>query len=221
MKNQLLKLYQKRKIDFMNIVSAFPDNKLHGPFLISPSNEYKDQNMPLLIVGQETNGWTDDVDLESQMATYEDFNVGIYYRSSPFWNITRKVEVALGNKGYTSAWTNISKFDFENARPYGQNLEEISKVDDLLVDEIRILEPKVCIFFTGPDFDSRIKKIFESVEFIEIDGWPSRQLCQLKHENLPALTFRTYHPRYLRSKYLEENFIEFVSKLNQSTEINN
>jgi hypothetical protein len=215
MKKQLLKLYEGKKMEFMNIVSTFPESKLHGPFLISPSSDYKNQKNPLLIVGQETNGWTDDVDnLESQMGMYEDFNVGVYYRPSPFWNVTRKVEEALGNKEYSCAWTNVSKFDVDDSRPYGKHLEAISKVDDLLLDEIKILQPKVCIFFTGPDFDNRIKKVFEDVEYLEVEGWPMRQLCQLKHKDLPKHSYRTHHPKSLRIRQLENDFIEFIGGIN-------
>jgi len=213
MKEQLLNLYKQRQADFISIMSKFPDDDLAGPFFMSPNDKYSLQPNPLLIIGQETNGWMYDVeDLEKQMKHYEDFNVGINYKSSPFWNITRKVETAIGSELYTCAWTNVNKFDLDAGRPSGEYEKAISTVDDILIEEIRIVKPKVCLFYTGPSFDDRLKSIFENIEFIEIPGWTTRQLCQLKHPLLPDLTFRSYHPKSLRLRYLEEDFVNYISE---------
>src|SRR4051794_1196676 len=98
MKEQLLQLYKEKQESFRNVLSSFPSDDLAGPFLMSPSPFYKEQKSPLLIVGQETNGWTYFVDeIERQMYTYEQYNVGSNLDHLPFWNIIRKVEKALGN----------------------------------------------------------------------------------------------------------------------------
>ncbi|PZF70739.1 hypothetical protein [Taibaiella soli] len=120
MRNELLSLYKEKQKNFKSIINSFPEDDLAGPFLMSPGEVYRGQPNRLLIVGQETNGWTSYVDdLEKQMGTYEGFNVGIEYYASPFWNITRKVEKALGNEPYSCAWTNLSKFDLDAGRRYG------------------------------------------------------------------------------------------------------
>jgi len=85
--------------------------------------------------------------------------------------------------------------------------------DNILVAEIKILAPKVCIFFTGYHFDGRIKNIFPEIEFTEVEGFTKNQLSHLKHPNLPAMSFRTYHPNYLRRSGLEKGFIEFIGRL--------
>lgn len=118
-KQQLKQIYQARINDFKQIVERFPDDDLAGPILMSPNGLYLNQPKRLMIIGQQTNGWTyhaDDID--NQMKTYEDFNLGIDYYSSPFWNITRKIELALGNVEYSCVWTNINKFDLNANRPY-------------------------------------------------------------------------------------------------------
>lgn len=215
MKKELLNLYLKRKESFKKIRSAFPNDDIAGPLLMSPGENFITQPNPLLIIGQETNGWGYDVDdLKKQMEVYEEFNLGEYYYASPFWNVTRKVEQALGNQNYSCAWTNISKFDLDGGRAYGQYEEIIATVDNILIDEIAILQPKICVFFTGPSLDYRIKNIFKNIEFKSVEGFEERQLSQLKHEFLPELTFRTYHPNYLRRSGQEQSFINFIGNLN-------
>lgn len=215
MKQQLLKLYESRQQDFKSVKSQFPNDTLAGPFLMSPSDKYSNQKHPLLIIGQETNGWRDNVDnLARMIDCYEEFNVGIDYYSSPFWNITRKLEAALGNDKHSCAWTNISKFDVNSKRASGVYEKAISSLDDILVSEIKITTPSVCMFFTGPAFDDRVKRIFKGVEFIPLTGWTTAQFCQLKHPDLPRQTFRSYHPKSLRLRKLEKKFIDFFSSIN-------
>ena len=212
MKNKLLNLYTNRQQDFKGIIEKFPEDDLAGPFLMSPNEEYINQANKLLIIGQETNGWSYHIDeLDKQMKTYEDFNVGIEYRASPFWNISRKVEKALNNTPYTCAWTNISKFDLDSGRPYGEYETAISKLDDILISEINIIQPNFCMFFTGPSFDQRLRTIFQDIEFIELPNWSIRQFCQLKHPDLPENSFRSYHPKSLRLRYLEDDFIDYIT----------
>jgi hypothetical protein len=215
MKEKLLEAYQNRQVDFKNVKSKFLEKDMAGPFLMSPNEKYPLQSHPLLIVGQETNGWDHYIDdLSKQMKVYENFNVGIKYYSSPFWNVTRKVEKALGNEPHSCAWTNISKFDVDGGRANGQVETAIATLDNLLLAEIEIIKPDVCIFFTGPSFDWRIKNIFPDVEFKNIPEYSPRQLSQLQHPNLPILTFRSYHPNYLRRSGLESKFINFITKQN-------
>ena len=155
LKDELKQLYQTRNNDFNKIVALFKDDGLTGPILISPNELYLNQPMRLMIIGQQTNDWTCSDNLDHLMKTYEDFNLGVKYYSSPFWNITRKLEIAMGNVEYSCVWTNINKFDLDKNRPYGKFEREISKLDSILIGEIGFLKPRVCIFFTGPSFDQK------------------------------------------------------------------
>ncbi|WP_129021337.1 hypothetical protein [Edaphocola flava] len=214
MKEQLLKAYQDRQADFKTVKAKFSDEDMAGPFLMSPNDKYAQQPFPLLIVGQETNGWDYHVDdLNKQMRVYENFNVGINYYASTFWNVTRKVEQALGNEPHTCSWTNISKFDLDGGRSYGEYETAIATLDNLLLTEIKIIKPKVCLFLSGPSFDGRLKNIFPDIEFAAVTGHSSRELSQLKHLDLPTFTFRSYHPNYLRRSGLEPEFINFIASL--------
>ena len=213
MKNELLSLYTSRQKDFKKIVETFPEDDLAGPLLMSRDSAYFTSPNKLLIVGQETNGWSYHInEIEKQMTTYEKFNVGIDYYASPFWNITRKIENALDNKPHSCAWTNLNKFDLDSGRPHGEYETAISALDDILLSELEILKPDFCLFYTGPSFDYRLKTIFQEIEFIEIPNFTIKQFCKLKHPNLPENSYRSHHPKSLRIRHLEEDFINYIKK---------
>lgn len=214
-KKDLIEIYKKREPEFERIAKQFENEKLHGPFLTSPDEKYSNSKTKLLIIGQETKGWDNiSSEIEGLMSVYEEFNLGKKYYSSPFWNVTRKVERILGIEEYSCAWTNLNKYDINSKRPKGKHEKEISKFDDLLISEIKILKPDVCIFFTGPHFDSRLIKIYEGIKFKEEENWKRNQfqLVSLKHENLPELSIRTYHPKYLRMQKHEPQFLELIKE---------
>ncbi len=164
MKLKLENLYQDYVPLFVSIVYQFPDIDIAGPLLISPNGNYENQKVKLLVIGQETNGWGyHSEDIKIGMRHYEEFNLGEKYYSSPFWNVTRKVERLLGNNDFSCAWTNISKYDVEAGRPFGNYLIEISKIDDLLIKEIEILRPDLS---TGQKSNKRFKfKVVDHMDF--------------------------------------------------------
>ncbi len=213
MKKQLQSLYNENLSDFNQVVSKFPSDKLHGPFLISPNNSYQDSQKRLMVVGQETNEWFSHLnDIELQMSGYSSFNVGFQYGRTPFWNVIRKLETTLQINALSCAWANINKFDVNSKRPTGHHEKIISSLDHILVSEIEILKPDICVFFTGPAFDYRLESIFHDLKIVEIAEFESRLLCKLKHPNLPEHSYRTYHPRYLRMRRHEDRVLEHFKK---------
>jgi hypothetical protein len=222
-KSELRKLYIRNIPNFQYIHELVrdPEGDIHGPLLMSPGKKYVQQPYPFLAVGQETFGWerfdypVSEKECEKMMDYYEGFNVGGNYqhKGSPFWSMIRKIEAAIGNETCSCAWTNISKYD-KNRKTPDSELERIfSGIDPLLCDEIKIIKPKICIFFTSPRFDDRIKNIFCNAEFLPVSNNKVSQFCRIRHQDLPALTFRTYHPHYLRRKRLEKQIIEEIGRL--------
>ena len=212
---QLKQLYEENLDGFKNVKNNFPDDDIAGPLLMSPNKIYQNQSKKLLIIGQQTNWWEYNInDIDKQMKSYEGFNVGENYYASPFWNIIRKLELVLGNDKCSCTWTNLNKFDLDSGRPYGNYELEISKLDSILIKEIQILKPDICVFFTGPSFDGRLKSIFDNILFTKVDNWGINQLSKLTHPNLPKLSFRTHHPKSLRIRYLENDFIKFIKQQN-------
>lgn len=218
MKQALLDLYKERHLEFISVRNLFKNEDMAGPFLISPNNSYPNQTHRFLVIGQETNGWHYDInDLEKQMGHYETFNVAEKYHRGAFWNVTRKLEKIFLNEPFSCAWTNISKFDLKGGRLYGEYEKEVAKLDDLLIGEIKILDPEICIFFTGPNFDWRLSTIFNGIEFIEIENWNKRELCQLIHPLLPKKSFRAHHPTSLRRRGIEIEFLDYMKKVTTIT----
>jgi len=194
LKKELFNTYVNRITDFQRI-HELCQASICGPLLMSPNERYALQSNPLLIIGRETNGWgtfnspITQEEFRKMIDVYEEFYVGKNYYSSPFWNVTRKIESALGNEPLSCAWTNISKYDQDCTTPDANHEKILSAVDDFLIDEIKIIKPKVCIFLTGPYFDYRINNIFKAVEFLPVHGFNLRQLCQLKHEQLGTMFY--------------------------------
>lgn len=211
MNEKLENLYGRNKSEFVRISNlSSKEVPIHGPFLMSPSNLYFNSKIKLLVVGKETYGWPCHAnDISLQMSKYEEFNVGQFYYSSPFWNVIRKVENILGNPAYSCAWTNLSKFDVNQGSPYGEYERLISNLDTIILEEIKILAPDLCLFFTGPNLDYRIKKTFQNGTFSNVEGWIGRALSKLNHSDLP-MSFRTYHPNYLRRGGYESDFMHFL-----------
>lgn len=214
MKEALFNLYREKQPLFRSVVKRFPFDDLAGPFLMSPDAAFHSQKVPLLVIGQETSGWKSNVEeIDKQMHAYEEFSAGKTNRYSAFWDNIRKMETLLGNDQFSTAWTNLSKFDLYGVRSYGKYEKAFATADAILAEEVRIVNPSMCMFFTGPYFDTRLKAVFEGLEFIEIPGWNLKQFCVLRHPRLPVLSFRSYHPRSLKLKSLEKNFLTYISQI--------
>ena len=126
--------------------------------------------------------------------------------NSPFWQAFRKIQ-DWPDVGVM--WGNLVRADYSppEENTYGYSINNASEqtrkvlIDQqmhLLTFEIAILEPQVCVFFTGPDYDSIISSTFSGCEFLPCDGVPTRELARLAHKSLPVTSFRTFHPKYLR-----------------------
>lgn len=137
-------------------------------------------------------------------ARYQPGNVNSAYWSAFRW---------FTDEGVRGAATNLDRTSFEGGpihkgpaslRPFLRDQE-----GDLLAREISVLQPHVCIFLTGPERDYLIDEKWPNVERESISSnIPVRELCQLRHEDLPEHSYRTYHPNHLRRArkelYLDE-----------------
>lgn len=210
MNNALRKLYFGN-MDKLN--TFYSDNEslnLCGP-LCMKVGDYTKQKTKLMIVGQETNGWCNSLTLQDQLDTYEAFNFGSSYVSSPFWNVTRKLERALDITPYAIAWSNINRFDCDEGSPDGTAIEEtIKDLDFILKEEIELLSPDVCILFTNRKYDNRLSDLFSGLVFKDIDGLPISHFARLYHSSLPAFTIRAPHPKTIRMMSWENDFLEYI-----------
>jgi len=141
-------------------------------------------------------------------------------RRSPFWQAFREVQ------DWPSAgvmWANVARSDY--SAPSGEDcsnsiLQAPEELREALVEqqaslfaaELGILEPHICLFFTGPNYDPVITGTLSKCEILPCSDFPIRQLAKLAHPALPAVSIRTYHPNYL-SRSKKWGYIEAMRNL--------
>jgi hypothetical protein len=118
---------------------------------------------------------------------------------APFWRAFREVQ-SWPNTGLI--WNNLSRCDYQGGSVLDApemlrtRLSECQR--ELVTRELAILEPHVCLFVTGPDYDKFLSEVFPGCTLNEaVSNIPGRQLARIKHSLLPVNSFRTYHPQYL------------------------
>lgn len=153
--------------------------------------------------GQETNGWCDSDTIEGLMAGYRRFNLGESYKTL-FWKYFRILSSKFELQGkHPVLWNNINKIGKikGKGRPNYQVTELENKHFNVLADELDTIKPRVCVFFTGPNYDDDIRAKLPDVEFLPIVGYDVRWFARLKSKHLPENSFRTYHPGYGNRHY--------------------
>ncbi len=204
--NELRSLYQKNSSKLKKLVQDYKGASC--PHLLFIPSSYLRCKNKLLVVGQQTNGWDcsslisccSDI-VVSLMKEYEEFNLGEKYVSSPFWQASIEFNQIINPDDKNKRaflWSNLIKIDQDEHRPEPQ-LEEAVTSLNLLQSEIRIAKPNVVVCFTGPYYDERLRSSFPKIEFVPVNpNIATRQLAKLVHQRLPELSFRTYHPKYLK-----------------------
>lgn len=170
-------------------------NDVSSPLFLSVTEEYEQSKIKVLIVGQQTNGWdvltnsTDEI-----LECYTDFQMGVNYRNSPFWRAACQLNDEINPVGPERAflWSNLVKVDQDGERP-SNIVEELIGKSDLLQEEMRILQPQVVIFLTGPYYDERLEATFPGIENTQMSRWTRK----LYSKHLPDKSYRTYHPSWL------------------------
>lgn len=192
--NRVLRSLYLRHIDGLKQFLA-PVDGASGPLFISVPGGYSQLEVRLVIVGQQTYGWSDiGVGIEKLLETYRKFDLGRRYAPSPFWSAAHQLHEAVNPEGPNRSflWSNLVKVDQHRHRPE-PNVEEVVSSYGLLNAEIDIVKPHAVVFFSGPRYDDRLKATFPGVQFNSITPF----IAQLTHVALPSRSFRTYHPRYL------------------------
>jgi len=211
----LKELYQSQINLIAEFASSFAEERLQGPLLMDPTTYYH-QPTKLLIVGQETAGWSSKYEnVEEQLITYRKFNLG-EKANSPFWNITRRIEEQLGIQPLSCAWTNLNRYDQAGKPPAGMVLQALPSLDFLVLEEIQILCPDVCLFYTNRKNDHRLTALYPGLQFSDIEGLPSSLFARLTHAELPSLTLRTPHPKWMQLKRWSATFLATFQRLSNN-----
>jgi hypothetical protein len=173
-----------------------------APYLAWAHPDYEQAGVRLVVVGKETNGWggadltglTPGDAVDTLMGEYRRFALGSHYRGRvSFWTPVHELYRMLNPDGPALGFValNASVVDEDGQTPEIGLAEAITRTR-LLPEAIRILEPTVVVFHTGPQYESWLDLWFPG---LERDG--GNELARLSAGGLPPLTFRTYHPRYL------------------------
>jgi hypothetical protein len=209
----LKELYNTHKNELESVREALPNETLHGPFLMHLDEYYK-QPIKLFVIGQETGGWCFDYKNHAELLkNYKDFEIGKNYKSTPFFNITRKLEQLIGIAPYSTAWSNLNRYDHNGGEPKGAVLEEIKKLDLLVKKEVETINPDICMFYTNRKYDSRLKDLYPGIIFEAIDGLPNNHFTRLIHPELPEYSYRTPHPKTIRIEKWEHDFINTMNTI--------
>jgi hypothetical protein len=121
------------------------------------------------------------------------------------------LELALIGKTHACAALNMNRFSEDERRPCAENLIILSELDFLLLEELKLLHPDVVIFFTGPDFETRLNALLQPLHNSVAD-FTLRQLSKLESPLLQTRIYRTYHPGYLRQSGLEIPVLEALKR---------
>lgn len=163
-----------------------------------------------LLEGTDKQGRTD-----ALLATYADFdlaeNGAASTRNSPFWRAHRRLADSFEEGEYRKVlWTNLARCNVVKGASQlsafaHMQWEELNALcewqSDLLRAEIAESGAECVIFFTGPNYDYLMDRTLSEVRREELfPDVPLRQAAKVFSPDLPAESYRLYHPAYLRRK---------------------
>ncbi|MTI20906.1 hypothetical protein E1176_07725 [Fulvivirga sp. RKSG066] len=187
-------------------------DKATNPLLIQVDNNYEKADMKIMIFGQETNSWLSEInrgvfcgEIQPVLECYKSFFLSgnCFKYGGSFWNGIKRFKSNLKseypNIQFSWIWNNIVKVGkCEKGYPYATH-SLTDTLFDVTREEIKILKPDLFIFFTGPNYDSEIRKFLGEFESVVISKFGTRQLSKISNSVLKN-AYRTYHPNYLWRK---------------------
>lgn len=203
--------------------------KASNPLLINiDEDKFYASDIKLMIFGQETNSWYGDFNsnIKFSLEKYSEFfNSDKYYSyGGQFWNgvkkFKKKLEEKYPQKNIYLIWNNLCKIgnSQRNTNTAAKYILEIeNKHFSIINEEIKIINPDIILFFTGPNYDCFIDNIFLNIQKIEVNGFNYRQLIKLDFGEKQNI-FRTYHPNYLWRKkgLINEVYDRIIENLDKS-----
>jgi hypothetical protein len=198
--HELALLYRTRWRMLWRLVETEPS--LSCPYLAWVHPDYELASTRLIVVGRETNGWADRTmisedplsSVRSLMQEYRDFALGSRYKhAASFWKPVHSLYRRLNPDGPPLGFValNASIVDQCCDQPVPGVRDAIIKTG-LLADQIRILDPDVVVFHTGPPYEEWLDSSFPGFSRVG-----DMALARVSAPGLPDLSFRTYHPRFL------------------------
>ena len=222
--NKILNNYQTiwLKRVFEPYVKNNPNASLSYPFFFGVSDKYTEADKKLMIVGQETRGWSvykpDWTIEDSQKWAIDYLNYQLHYsndkslkerfgrrNSSPFWNFFK----LFSNDGIIPCWNNVDKAQRCVNGKTKTLTEEIelelncklpNSEKTLFLNEIEIAKPNVIVFITGPYYTSTMEAALNLEKGTLMNSGLSHsngciEITDIAELGIPV--FWTYHPRHI------------------------
>ena len=220
---KLLKLFESKWEAVNKVYDALQEEEEWAVLHLAciPPN-YEKTKYKILIVGQENNGYGYETEPKKSMLFTLDFQSNRYYDNAPFFSFPYSFCASINdcdNEKYSKksylAWVNLKEFSFETSskKPLNEKAQNIIDNEyNILEEEIKIINPDIVLFLTGPNYDYYIKAQLNGVEFKTVENYQIGQFARVEHKSLPKNSFRIYHPVYLRRRSLENNYLEKLKK---------
>ena len=195
------------------------------PFFLGVSEKYIQAKNRIMIVGQETNGWSTykpDWNIEdSQKWAIDYLDYQLHYsndpalkeqfdrrNSSPFWGFFKQ----FSKVDIVPCWNNVDKaqqnFDGKTkslTKPMETELNCImpDSNETLFQKEIEITQPSLIVFITGPSYSRTMEAAMNlktgSLNIFELSHHNGCvDITEIAGFSIP--TFWTYHPRHISNK---------------------
>lgn len=215
--SNLLKIY-KREIENLSSTDNFSIQPAH-PFLLSIPTDYM-KKTKVMIIGQEPNGWLEDLNYEPEKAMdrYKRFWIDKQSKNSKrgtFQQVLNKFQNMLNKDKVSCIWNNTIKIGKKNdlGTPPKYMIEWQENWFNVIQQEVKLLKPDFIIFLTGPNYDDYIEKSFGKFTKSKVMDKTIRQITKLNFlENEELVAFRTYHPNFLRRSKLEDEFLNYFKQ---------
>lgn len=223
--NRELNEYQAKWLKQVFEPLAQKHSNISCPFLLGVSEKYIQAQNRIMIVGQETNGWStyksdesiedvqkwaiDYLDYQLHYSNDPDLKKKFKRRnSSPFWGFFKQ----FSKDDIVPCWNNVDKAQLYNdgkTKPLSLTMETALNCvlpdsnKTLFQKEIEITQPSLIVFVTGHKYSGTMEAAM-NLKAGSLDNFkPSNQegcvdITDISGLNTP--TFWTYHPRYIISK---------------------
>ena len=197
---------------------------LTNPLLLAASDEYANADKKVMIIGQETYTWLKEVKngafsrennppiLQSLFDMFCN-NPNRKYNSA-FWTFINECQKIAKQNNSGIITNNIAKVGYVGER--GNDLNVSCLWGKILLEEIKICDPNMLLFVSGPLYDKMINNIFGNYKASRcIDGVTTRKLAKLEFEDgvlKGRSVYRTYHPAFLQKSINRFEWISSVYK---------
>jgi len=211
---RLRQLYKQAATDFFR--NSRLQSQYVGPFLTSCPDGYSELRIPWMYVGQETCGWQRmraASEVPDLMSTHTGFCSSNPRAGTPFWSFAYALDRRINPGGPTRSfiWSNLSRIGkADSAGRVPNSVLEFWTKRRLLASEVTIFKPKFLLLVTGPAYDDLLTEEFPGISLSPLS--PHSPVSEIRHTDLPELSFRAYHPAYLRRRDSERKVVEFLAR---------